>query len=75
MYFPQFYDFEKTKDFWGQGFTDFTNVQRIATNVYGQPIIKPSERMGFYDITSPTQRRFQGELAQKYGILGFVIYH
>ncbi|KAL4514405.1 hypothetical protein Ndes2526B_g03931 [Nannochloris sp. 'desiccata'] len=31
--------------------------------------------MGFYDLTDPGVRRYQGELARKYGIHGFAIYH
>jgi len=75
VYFPQFHEFEENNQFWGKGFTDFSNVAKIHQNQYGQPVIRPAERMGFYDLMSPGQRRFQGELAKKYNIHGFAIYH
>jgi len=75
VYFPQFHEIEENNKFWGKGFTDFSNVAKVHQNRYGQAIIRPAERMGFYDLMSPSQRRFQGELARKYNIHGFAIYH
>jgi hypothetical protein len=53
----------------------FKQLARVSANRYGQPIIKPSERMGFYNSSWPEQRRYQGELASAHGIYGFAMYY
>jgi len=75
FFFPQFHEVEENNQFWGKGFTDFSNVVKLKYNRNGQSVLRPSERMGFYDLTSKEQRRFQGELAKAYDIHGFAIYH
>jgi len=75
IFFPQFHEVEENNQFWGKGFTDFSNVSKVKYNRNGQSILRPSERMGFYDLASKGQRQFQGELAKAYGIHGFAINH
>ncbi len=75
IYFPQFHQFHENDLFWGKGYTDFVGVGKASRNIYGQHIIRPSEHMGFYDLSNPESRQHQGQLAKKYGIHGFAIYH
>ena len=75
FYFPQYHEIEENNKAWGKGFTDFTNVAKVHRAAHGHPIIRPSERNGFYDLIDEHQRKFQGELARKYGIYGFVYMH
>lgn len=75
FFFPQFHEVEENNEAWGKGFTDFTNVAKRQYADHGHPIIRPSERNGFYNLTDEYQRKFQGELAREYGIHGFVYMH
>jgi hypothetical protein len=75
MYLPQFQQLNENNETLEEDSTGFTNVDKIQKNRYEQPIIRPAERMGYYDLMSRSQRRFQGELAKMYGVHGFAIYH
>jgi lipopolysaccharide biosynthesis protein len=74
-YFPQFHEFQENNEFWGKGFTDFTNVARVTHDPMGFPVARPAERFGFYDLTEKSQRQYQASLAKAYGISGFIIMH
>ena len=74
-FFPQFHEFQENNEFWGKGFTDFSNVARSLESEYGYPVIRPYERMGFYDLLWHDQRMYQAAIAKKYDVHGFIIMH
>jgi len=75
FYLPQYHPIPENDQWWGKGFTEWTNVTRSRPVVprHYQPHL-PSD-LGFYDLRLPETRSAQAELAIKYGINAFCYYH
>ena len=75
FYLPQFYSFPENDEWWGKGFTEWTNVKK-AKPLYKdhyQPTIPLNKY--FYSLEDVETMRWQASLAKKYGIYGFCFYH
>lgn len=75
FHLPQFYPTPENDQWWGKGFTEWTNVTKakpLFKNHY-QPHL-PAD-MGFYDLRLKQSRLDQANMANEYGIDGFCYYH
>jgi hypothetical protein len=75
MYFPQFHEIEENNRWWGQGFTDWDNVQEGTPQFEGhyQPRV-PLDK-NYYDQSELATLEWQIKLAKVYGLYGFCHYH
>lgn len=75
FYLPQFFPIPENDEWWGPGFTEWTNTARARRLFPGhvQPTL-PSE-LGFYDLRVPETRQAQSDLALEYGIEAFAYWH
>lgn len=77
MYLPQYHEIKENNEWWGKGYTEWDAVRGGVSLFKGHIQPRVPLNNNYYDLSdeSATTWEWQADLANKYGVYGFCIYH
>jgi len=75
FYLPQFHRVKENDLWWGEGFTEWTNVASAKQLFKGHNQPKIPLNNNYYDLLNISTHQWQYELSSSYNIYGFAFYH
>lgn len=75
FYLPQFHATPENDDWWGEGFTEWTNVRNAKPLYEGHDQPKVPLNDNYYNLLDDEVKKWQVQIAKENGVYGFCFYH
>lgn len=75
LYLPQYHPIPENDEWWGKGFTEWTNVRKALPIFKGQEQPRVPLDGNYYDLGDVSTLRWQAKLASEYNVYGMCFYH
>lgn len=75
FYLPQYHAIPENDQWWGEGFTEWTNVKNAKVYFEGQNQPRVPLGNNYYNLLDKKTVEWQTELANKYNVYGFCYFH
>lgn len=75
FFLPQFHEIPENNKWWGDGFTEWTNVKKAKPLFKGHKQPKVPLNDNYYNLLDIDTMKWQTNLMKEYGLDGFIYYH
>ena len=75
FYLPQYHEIPENNEWWGKGFTEWTNVKKATPLFKGH--IQPRHPLNnnYYNLLEKETVRWHTHIMKDYGLTGMIYYH